>query len=322
MYHQDMIKLDRQDDSATYHAFCSGNLQNCYDIIKEDMQRIFVYLFIIGELIDSYLNREITPLERIKMSMTAFFFLQLWKKHIANMSEKYSDFISLNKNFLADQKACEHFFGMTRQINSDFNYFELLQLVPKISQYTKALRAKNIILKKENHISFHLGYHFDYNVGDINSRNLATLCTWPSDAEITLTIEYSYELASELANALDIDTIQHVNPLILQPYILIKKQNSEISAEIELNSKINEFSEINREISDVIDQASKHAASSNDIFDSLNSEENTDDRIHQKQIISILNVTKTYNNEKQTHDPLIRYLLPTKELDYLTIIAL
>ncbi|PKC00388.1 hypothetical protein RhiirA5_299343, partial [Rhizophagus irregularis] len=103
MYHQDMIKLDRQDDGATYHAFCSGNLQNCYDIIKEDMQRIFVYLFIIGELIDSYLNREITPLERIKMSMTAFFFLQLWKKHIANMSEKYSDFISLNKNFLADQ---------------------------------------------------------------------------------------------------------------------------------------------------------------------------------------------------------------------------
>ncbi|PKC59128.1 hypothetical protein RhiirA1_469907 [Rhizophagus irregularis] len=275
MYHQDMIKLDRQDDGATYHAFCSGNLQNCYDIIKEDMQRIFVYLFIIGELIDSYLNREITPLERIKMSMTAFFFLQLWKKHIANMSEKYSDFISLNKNFLADQRksVCE-------------------------------------------------GYHFDYNVGDINSRNLATLCTWPSDAEITLTIEYSYELASELANALDIDTIQHVNPLILQPYILIKKQNSEISAEIELNSKINEFSEINREISDVIDQASKHAASSNDIFDSLNSEENTDDRIHQKQIISILNVTKTYNNEKQTHDPLIRYLLPTKELDYLTIIAL
>ncbi|GET57535.1 hypothetical protein RhiirA5_382497 [Rhizophagus irregularis] len=128
---------------------------------------------------------------------------------------------------------------MTRQINSDFNYFELLQLVPKISQYTKALRAKNIILKKEN---------------------------------------------------------QYV-----KPYILIKKQNSEISAEIELNSKINEFSEINREISDVIDQASKHAASSNDIFDSLNSEENTDDRIHQKQIISILNVTKTYNNEKQTH---------------------
>jgi hypothetical protein len=141
----------------------------------------------LGELIDSYLNREITPLERIKMSMTAFFFLQLWKKHITNMSEKYPDFISLNKNFLADQsfaifislaesmillvishreyysnypflpwmhgsEACEHFFGMARQINSNFNYFELLQLVPKISQYAKALRAKNIILEKEKSV--------------------------------------------------------------------------------------------------------------------------------------------------------------------------
>ncbi|CAB4438477.1 unnamed protein product [Rhizophagus irregularis] len=184
---------------------------------------------------------------------------------------------------------------MACQINSDFNYFELLQLVPKISQYAKALRAKNIILEKEK--SVRKGYHFDYNVGDINSRNLATLCTWPSDAEITLTIEHSYELASELANALDINTIQRVNPLILQPYVLIEKQNSEISAGIEPNSEINEFSEINREISDAIDQASK-------------------------QIISILNAIKTYNNEEQTHDPLIRYLLPTKELDYLTMIAL
>ncbi|EXX73794.1 hypothetical protein RirG_057140 [Rhizophagus irregularis DAOM 197198w] len=343
------------DDGAAYRVFCSGNLQNCYGIIKQDMRGIFVYLFIMGELIDSYLNREIIPLERIKMSMTAFFFLQLWKKHIANMSEKHPDFISLNKNFLADQsfaifislaesmillvishreyylnypflpwmhgsEACEHFFGIARQINSDFNYFELLQLVPKISQYAKALRAKNIILEKEK--SVREGYHFDYNVGDINSRNLATLCTWLSDAEITLTIEHSYELASELANALDIDTIQRVNPLILQPYVLIEKQNSEISAGIEPNSEIDEFSEINREISDAIDQASKHAAGSNGIFDSLNSEDNTDDRIHQKKIISILNATKTYNNEEQTHDPLIRYLLPTKELDYLTMIAL
>ncbi|CAB5180960.1 unnamed protein product [Rhizophagus irregularis] len=86
------------------------------------------------------------------------------------------------------------------------------------------------------------------------------------------------------------------------PYVLIEKQNSEISAGIEPNSEIDEFSEINREISDAIDQASKHAAGSNGIFDSLNSEDNTDDRIHQKKIISILNATKTYNNEEQTHD--------------------
>ena len=48
MYRQDVIKLDRQNDGAAYRVFCSGNLQNCYDIIKEDMRGIFVYLFIMG----------------------------------------------------------------------------------------------------------------------------------------------------------------------------------------------------------------------------------------------------------------------------------
>jgi hypothetical protein len=49
-------------------------------------------------------------------------------------------------------KACEHFFGMARQINSDFNYSELLQLVPKISQYAKALKTKNIMFEKEKFV--------------------------------------------------------------------------------------------------------------------------------------------------------------------------
>ncbi|PKY46991.1 hypothetical protein RhiirA4_462027 [Rhizophagus irregularis] len=38
---------------------------------------------------------------------------------------------------------------MAHQINSDFNYSELLQLVSKISQYAKTLRTKNITLEKE-----------------------------------------------------------------------------------------------------------------------------------------------------------------------------
>jgi hypothetical protein len=141
----------------------------------------------LGELIDSYLNREIVPLERIKMSMTAFFFLRFWREHVINMSKKYPDFVSVSKNFLSDQsfaiftslaesmvllvkahrdyytnypflpwmhgsEACEHFFGVARQINSDFNYAELLQLVPKISQCAKALRAKGIISEKEKSV--------------------------------------------------------------------------------------------------------------------------------------------------------------------------
>ncbi|GBC05657.1 hypothetical protein RclHR1_06350001 [Rhizophagus clarus] len=105
-------------------------------------------------------------------------------------------------------------------------------------------------------------------------------------------------------------------------FVLIEKQNSKISARIEPNSEIDESFEIDREIFDAIDQASKHAAN-NDIFDFLNIKDNTDDHIHQhKQIISILNTTKIYSNEGQTQDPIIRYLLLIKELDYSTMIAL
>jgi hypothetical protein len=49
-------------------------------------------------------------------------------------------------------KACEYFFGMAHQINFDFNYFKLFQLIPKISQYAKVLKAKNIILKKKKSV--------------------------------------------------------------------------------------------------------------------------------------------------------------------------
>ena len=118
------------------------------------------------------------------MAMTSFFFLRFWRQHILNLSETYPDFISLKKNFLADQsysilmslaesmillikahreyypsvpllpwmhgsEAVEHFFGIARQINSDFTYAELIHLIPKIVQCSKALRNNNLIYKNE-----------------------------------------------------------------------------------------------------------------------------------------------------------------------------
>ena len=48
MYHHDIVKLDHQDNSATYCIFCLTNLQNCYDI--EDSQRLFIYFFIMNKI--------------------------------------------------------------------------------------------------------------------------------------------------------------------------------------------------------------------------------------------------------------------------------
>jgi hypothetical protein len=45
-------------------------------------------------------------------------------------------------------EACEHFFGVARQINSDFNFSEIIQMLPKISQYSKALRNNKLNFEK------------------------------------------------------------------------------------------------------------------------------------------------------------------------------
>jgi hypothetical protein len=122
------------------------------------------------------------------MSMTGFFFLRFWQFHIEYLAKKYSNFISICNNFLADQtfailnslcesivllvkahqnfyplipllpwlhdsEPVEHFFGIACQINFDFDFAELIQMVPKISrQYTKALRNEKLTFNKEKSI--------------------------------------------------------------------------------------------------------------------------------------------------------------------------
>ena len=119
--------------------------------------------------------------------MTGFFFLRLWQFHVEHLAKKYLDFISIRNNFLADQtfailnslcesmvllvkayrdfyplipllpwlhgsEPVEHFFGIARQINSDFDFAELIQMVPKISEYTKALRNEKLNFNKEKSV--------------------------------------------------------------------------------------------------------------------------------------------------------------------------
>ncbi|PKB97069.1 hypothetical protein RhiirA5_279367 [Rhizophagus irregularis] len=97
MYKRDVIKLDRQDDNAAYRVFCSKNLAQVLDGEKglsSEFRGLFVYLFVMGELLNSYLNRNITHYKRIEMAITAYFFLHF---------DLYPSYISISKNFLAMQ---------------------------------------------------------------------------------------------------------------------------------------------------------------------------------------------------------------------------
>uniref|UniRef100_U9UK28 Uncharacterized protein n=1 Tax=Rhizophagus irregularis (strain DAOM 181602 / DAOM 197198 / MUCL 43194) TaxID=747089 RepID=U9UK28_RHIID len=81
------------------------------------------------------------------------------------------------------------------------------------------------------------GYHFDYNIRNINPSKLAKLCAWPSDKDITSAIKHSYKLASELAKALDMDPTSNMNHSLLLPFVIIENQNLEVSNEINQASK-------------------------------------------------------------------------------------
>ncbi|PKY62073.1 hypothetical protein RhiirA4_487934, partial [Rhizophagus irregularis] len=212
------------------------------------MEGFAIYLFIMGEIVDCYLNRNISPIERIRMATTGYFFLYLWRFHIETLSQKYPNFISIKQNFLANQsfaiftslcesmvllvkahrdyypqipflpwlhgsESCEHFFGIARQINPDFA--ELIQMLPKISQYTKALRNKKLSFDKERS---------------------------PNDKQISETIHHSHCLARDLAEYAGMIQPSNISIDINASRIFIESHEIDISS-----SSINEQSHDNEE---------------------------------------------------------------------------
>jgi hypothetical protein len=57
----------------------------------------------LGELIDAYQSRTISHKERLRMAMSAYFFLYMWKNHIEHIQKIYPNIIDIKKNFLAPQ---------------------------------------------------------------------------------------------------------------------------------------------------------------------------------------------------------------------------
>ncbi|CAB4436211.1 unnamed protein product [Rhizophagus irregularis] len=244
MFKRDVIGLDRQDDNAAYRVFCLKNLEQILDEEKNlpfEQRGLFVYLFIMGELLDSYLNQNITHNERIEMAMTAYFFLHLWKYHIETLNNLYPSYVSISKNFLATQtfnimislveslvllikihrdyykdiplllwkhgiESCEHIFGISHQFRSDFNYLEIIQIVPKIDQYLRSVKSDNLIFRKEKKVRE--GYDFnEYDEIDLLGDNLECLRYWPSDTEIDNAIGIGYKKAIHLARYLGMTVI-------------------------------------------------------------------------------------------------------------------
>ena len=82
LYWRDVDRLDRQDDCAAARLFCMSFLD--YFIANHGSTNVAlpIYLFIFGELIDTYENHHISHVDHIKMVLHVYFFKSIWKSFL------------------------------------------------------------------------------------------------------------------------------------------------------------------------------------------------------------------------------------------------
>ena len=162
LYHRDVEKLDRQDDNAASRLFSAPTLHFLADRHPEEVGLI-VYLFIFGELCDAYQNRSIGHDERILLALRARIYLCLWERYLDNISDSPKRLYFLSReatditNFLVDglislivvhrdyiegsypllpwlhsTEACEHVFGLARQVVKDFTMLDFFFMLRKL----------------------------------------------------------------------------------------------------------------------------------------------------------------------------------------------
>ncbi|PKC06276.1 hypothetical protein RhiirA5_419788 [Rhizophagus irregularis] len=202
-----------QDDGVAYRTFCSSNfkqrLGNNYKV-----EQVAIYLFVMKFNIETFS----TNISRFCINANKFFSYQ-----------SFGIFTS---------EPCEHFFGITRQINADFDFAEFIQMIPKIAQYNNALRNQKLNFDKEKNNIFS---------GQLNDLSFEILRLWPTDKQIMQTIHHSHRLALELtpANPENLSIDINNSLIIIGSQILLKKEigrNSNDLDDDDDSSSVNIFS--------------------------------------------------------------------------------
>lgn len=81
LYRRDVEKMDWQDDNATTRLFSATTLE-FIGKHNPDCVGLAVYLFVMGEAVDTYQSRTVSHLERVKMVLRCKYFLRLWKRFL------------------------------------------------------------------------------------------------------------------------------------------------------------------------------------------------------------------------------------------------
>ncbi|CAJ0767631.1 10340_t:CDS:2, partial [Entrophospora sp. SA101] len=248
---RDVLNVDKQDDNAALRTFHSNNLMQIpvNGNLTEESIGLFVYLFVLGELCDAYLNRTIDHKTRIEMVLRAYFFLNTWKNYVECCSIHYSKkWYSLQKSFISIQsydifismaeslimliiahreyyslfplfpwehgtEGLEHIFGISRRILPDFNFNEFFKIQQRVSYRDKIARAGIIDTSKDHNSA--AGYVFDIDGTSLPHETIEILRTWPTTDDIKESTVIAFNEAMSLANYLHIKHNEYTIPPII-----------------------------------------------------------------------------------------------------------
>lgn len=229
LFQRDVFNSDRQDDGRAYRTL---NHETCgLAMSLEPCMGLTIYLFVMGELCDAWLNSTSSPSDRILSAFTSHFFLVRWQEYLDERQEdspglmcserngvshqSIKTFLSLSISLLSliiahrehypafpfmpwkhGTEACEHIFGWMRHIMPDFTVLDARQMMPKLLTIIKNIMEKNISIPVPE--SNQSGYQYSRQEGKDSSEFNQDFFTYPTDDDI----RYLLIIAKTRANTL------------------------------------------------------------------------------------------------------------------------
>ncbi|KAL1700129.1 hypothetical protein EV121DRAFT_214771 [Schizophyllum commune] len=245
IYMRDVIRIDRQDDNAA-RRLSSGALLRFIADRHPDYVGVAVYLFVMGELIDAYQSRTLTHAERLKMVLTAQYFVEAWINFL-NVSQYntqhycisrealdilrlvihgYLSLFFIFRDELAGLKpfmpwmhgteAVEHIFGEARKIEEDFAYMDFISFIPKMSAL-----MRNAILHSRMSSAKGTARGYNHTYFDTEGLCLAALQQFPDDMQVSDIAEDAYHQVDSLLRmtGIDPDLLNNVKGLVRQAQV-------------------------------------------------------------------------------------------------------
>ena len=224
LFQRDVEKVDRQDDSSAIRLFSADVLQWLTENYPTLLGPI-IYLFVFGELIDTYQNRHIPHIERVKMILRTLFFMEMWEEFLIKARYARAKYFVLKEAcdiikflihgflkliiiyrdylpkmypllpWLLSTEPCEHVFGLCRQILQDFTMLDFHHMIPKLF-----LRLRETALFGTHTFSDgkERASGCTHNYCDNRDIDLNALSTFPSDGEIQDAAITAYQQAENL----------------------------------------------------------------------------------------------------------------------------